>query len=115
MIESEGGQIGRFQFQAMAAGLTEILRRYRMQVPENLMLMLKVIIMVLDVGAKPIPRSISTNVPGRLSAISGAVNLSLTNSAIRPATPSSRRQTVFLTCRGTSTKCSGRSRPGRSN
>jgi ubiquinone biosynthesis protein len=52
MIESEGGQIGQLQFQGMAAGLTEILRRYRMQVPENLMLMLKVIIMVLDVGMK---------------------------------------------------------------
>jgi ubiquinone biosynthesis protein len=52
MIESEGGQIGQLQFQGMAAGLTEILRRYRMQVPENLMLMLKVIIMVLDVGVK---------------------------------------------------------------
>ena len=52
MIESEGGQIGQLQFQGMAGGLTEILRRYRMQVPENLMLMLKVIIMVLDVGVK---------------------------------------------------------------
>ncbi|MDD1713239.1 MAG: AarF/UbiB family protein [Methanoregulaceae archaeon] len=52
MIESEGGQIGQLQFQGMAAGLTEILRRYRMQVPENLMLMLKVIIMVLDIGMK---------------------------------------------------------------
>jgi ubiquinone biosynthesis protein len=52
MIESEGGQIGQLQFQGMATGLTEILRRYRMQVPENLMLMLKVIIMVLDIGMK---------------------------------------------------------------
>lgn len=56
MIESEGDQIGQLQFQGMATGLTDILRRYRMQVPENLMLMLKVIIMVLDVGVSLDPQ-----------------------------------------------------------
>jgi ubiquinone biosynthesis protein len=50
MLEAEGISIGQFNFTAMTNAFTTILREYRIQVPGNLMLMLKVIIMVLDVG-----------------------------------------------------------------
>ena len=50
MLEAEGTSIGQFNFTTMTNSFTTILREYRIQVPGNLMLMLKVIIMVLDVG-----------------------------------------------------------------
>jgi len=52
MLEAEGTVIGQYSFEGMADGLTRILRKYRIQVPMNLMLMLKVIVMVLDVGTE---------------------------------------------------------------
>lgn len=52
MLDAEGYSIGQYNFQSMADGLTRILRKYTIQVPMNLMLMLKVIVMVLDVGTK---------------------------------------------------------------
>jgi ubiquinone biosynthesis protein len=56
MLESEGTTIGTYSFTGMANGLTDILRKYKIQVPSNLMLMLKVIIMVLDVGVTLDPK-----------------------------------------------------------
>jgi ubiquinone biosynthesis protein len=50
MLESSESRIGQTSFKGMADGLTDVLRRFRIVVPTNLMLMLKVIIMVLDVG-----------------------------------------------------------------
>jgi len=50
MMEAEGTSIGQYNFTGMTNAFTTILREYRIQVPGNLMLMLKVIIMVLDVG-----------------------------------------------------------------
>ncbi len=50
LTEAEGISIGQFSFAKMAGSFTAILREYRIHVPGNLMLMLKVIIMVLDVG-----------------------------------------------------------------
>ncbi|MCQ8893713.1 MAG: AarF/UbiB family protein [Methanolinea sp.] len=50
MREAEGTTIGQYSFRGMTNAFTTILRDYRIKVPTNLMLMLKVIIMVLDVG-----------------------------------------------------------------
>jgi len=50
LLEAEGITIGQFNFSGMTNAFTTILRNYRIQVPSNLMLMLKVIVMVLDVG-----------------------------------------------------------------
>jgi ubiquinone biosynthesis protein len=50
LLEAEGTTIGQFNFSGMTNAFTTILRDYRIRVPVNLMLMLKVIIMVLDVG-----------------------------------------------------------------
>ncbi len=56
LTEAEGVSIGQFNFSDMANSFTTILREYRIQVPGNLMLMLKVIIMVLDVGVTLDPK-----------------------------------------------------------
>jgi ubiquinone biosynthesis protein len=50
MLDAEGSSIGQYSFVQMSQGLTDTLRKYHIQMPQNLMLMLKVIIMVLDVG-----------------------------------------------------------------
>ncbi|NTV00930.1 MAG: AarF/ABC1/UbiB kinase family protein, partial [Methanoregulaceae archaeon] len=50
MLDAEGASIGQYSFQEMSRGLTGTLRKYHIRMPQNLMLMLKVIIMVLDVG-----------------------------------------------------------------
>ena len=52
MILSQGAVIGEFQFREMATHFTETLRLYRLKVPMNLMLILKVLIMALDDGVK---------------------------------------------------------------
>jgi ubiquinone biosynthesis protein len=53
MIHDFGGdQVNQFNFGLMVTELTETMRRYRLRVPMNLMLLLKVIVMVLDVGVK---------------------------------------------------------------
>jgi ubiquinone biosynthesis protein len=48
--ESEG--LGHFNFQLVVNELTDSMRRHRLKVPMNLMLLLKVFIMVLDVGVR---------------------------------------------------------------
>ncbi len=50
MLDAEGEAIGQYSFTSMSEGLTETLRHYQIVMPQNLMLMLKVIVMVLDVG-----------------------------------------------------------------
>jgi ubiquinone biosynthesis protein len=50
MLDAEGASIGQYSFITMSQGLTETLRHYQIIMPQNLMLMLKVIVMVLDVG-----------------------------------------------------------------
>ena len=50
ILDAEGSSIAQFSFVQMSRGLSDTLRKYQIQVPQNLMLMLKVIIMVLDLG-----------------------------------------------------------------
>jgi ubiquinone biosynthesis protein len=56
MLDAEGGTIGEYSFKGMADGLTDTLRKYQIAMPQNLILMLKVIIMVLDVGVTLDPK-----------------------------------------------------------
>jgi ubiquinone biosynthesis protein len=50
MLDAEGASIGQYSFTSMSEALTETLRHYQIVMPQNLMLMIKVIVMVLDVG-----------------------------------------------------------------
>ncbi len=52
LLDYQDAQIGQFDFGQALIGLTDTLRRYRIRVPPSLMLMMKVIIMVLDVGTE---------------------------------------------------------------
>ena len=52
LIDAEGFTLGSNNFSAIVNDLTEVLRRYQLRVPISLMLMLKVIIMILDIGIK---------------------------------------------------------------
>lgn len=52
LINSEGFTLGNNNFSVVVDDLTEVLRRYQLRVPVSLMLMLKVIIMILDIGIK---------------------------------------------------------------
>ena len=44
--------ISRFNFALFANELAEVMRRYRIRVPTNLMLLLKVLVMILDIGIR---------------------------------------------------------------
>lgn len=50
MLDAEGATISEYSFEDMSRGLTDTLQKYRIRMPQNLILMLKVILMVLDVG-----------------------------------------------------------------
>lgn len=52
LIDAEGFTPGNNNLSAIVNDLTEVLRRYQLRVPISLMLMLKVIIMILDIGIK---------------------------------------------------------------
>jgi len=53
MIHDFGGdRVKEFNFGLVVTELTETMRRYRLKVPMNLMLLLKVIVMVLDIGVR---------------------------------------------------------------
>ncbi len=54
MMHDFGGsyEVSQFNFRLVVTELTETMRRYRLKVPMNLMLLLKVIIMVLDIGVR---------------------------------------------------------------
>lgn len=47
-----GGEVSQFNFRIVVTELTESMRRYRLKVPMNLMLLLKVFMMVLDIGVR---------------------------------------------------------------
>jgi ubiquinone biosynthesis protein len=47
-----GGEVSQFNFRLVVTELTESMRRYRLKVPMNLMLLLKVFMMVLDIGIR---------------------------------------------------------------
>ena len=47
---SGGDEVSQLNFRLVVTELTESMRRYRLKVPMNLMLLLKVFMMVLDIG-----------------------------------------------------------------
>jgi ubiquinone biosynthesis protein len=47
-----GQNISRFNFTLFVTELSEVMRRYRIKVPMNLMLLLKVLVMILDIGVR---------------------------------------------------------------
>lgn len=52
LLDSEGFTLGENNFSSIVNDLTDVLRRYQLRVPTSLMLMLKVIVMILDIGLK---------------------------------------------------------------
>ena len=54
--ECRGSLIGQFSSGQMSQELADTLRGYRIRMPQNLMLMLKVIVMVLDIGVTLDPK-----------------------------------------------------------
>lgn len=56
MLEAEGASVGQYSFINMSRGLTDTMRKNHIRMPQNLMLMLKVIIMVLDLGVTLDPK-----------------------------------------------------------
>jgi ubiquinone biosynthesis protein len=51
-----GDEVSQFNFRLVVNELTEAMRRYRLKVPMNLMLLLKVFMMVLDIGVRLDPK-----------------------------------------------------------
>jgi ubiquinone biosynthesis protein len=47
-----GYSVSRFNFAFFVAELSEVIRRYRIRVPMNLILLLKVLVMILDIGVR---------------------------------------------------------------
>jgi ubiquinone biosynthesis protein len=45
-------ELGQYNFKLILSEITEVLRRYKLQVPMNMMLMFKVIAMILDTGTR---------------------------------------------------------------
>ncbi len=56
MLNAEGASIGQYSFAQMSQELADTLRKHHIRMPQNLMLMLKVIIMVLDIGVTLDPK-----------------------------------------------------------
>jgi ubiquinone biosynthesis protein len=56
MLDAEGASIGQYSFEQMTQSLTDTLRKHHIIMPQNLMLMLKVIIMALDIGVTLDPK-----------------------------------------------------------
>jgi ubiquinone biosynthesis protein len=52
LLDSQGFSLGENKFSTVVGDLTEVLRRYQLRVPTSLMLMLKVIVMILDIGIR---------------------------------------------------------------
>lgn len=52
LLDYQEMRISRVNFTVAIRGLIDILRRYRIRVPSSLMLMMKVIVMVMDIGIK---------------------------------------------------------------
>jgi ubiquinone biosynthesis protein len=53
---SGGDDVGQLNFRLVVTELTESMRRYQLKVPMNLMLLLKVFMMVLDIGLRLDPK-----------------------------------------------------------
>ncbi len=52
LLDAESFTAASYSFGGLVGNLTDVLRRYQIRVPTNLMLMLKVLVMVLDIAAK---------------------------------------------------------------
>lgn len=52
----DGDGVSQLNFELVVTELTEAMRRYRLKVPMNLMLLLKVFVMVLDIGVRLDPK-----------------------------------------------------------
>jgi len=56
LLDSQGISLGENYFSTVVNDLTEVLRQYQLRVPTSLMLMLKVIVMILDIGVRLDPQ-----------------------------------------------------------
>jgi ubiquinone biosynthesis protein len=73
----EGDEVQQMNFGLMVTELTEIMRRYRLRVPMNLMLLLKVFVMVLDIGITLDPKfNLGKEVTPYLTKLADTDNLS---------------------------------------
>jgi ubiquinone biosynthesis protein len=72
-----GDEVGQLNFRLVVTELTEAMRRYRLKVPMNLMLLLKVFMMVLDIGIRLDPKfNFGKEVAPYLTKLADAGNLS---------------------------------------
>jgi ubiquinone biosynthesis protein len=72
-----GDEVGQLNFRLVVTELTEAMRRYRLKVPMNLMLLLKVFMMVLDIGLRLDPKfNFGKEVTPYLTKLADAGNLS---------------------------------------
>jgi ubiquinone biosynthesis protein len=72
-----GEQVGQLNFRLVVTELTEAMRRYKLKVPMNLMLLLKVFMMVLDIGVRLDPKfNFGKEVTPYLTKLADAGNLS---------------------------------------
>jgi len=72
-----GDEVGQLNFRLVVTELTEAMRRYRLKVPMNLMLLLKVFMMVLDIGLKLDPKfNFGKEVTPYLTKLADAGNIS---------------------------------------
>jgi len=72
-----GAEVHNLNFGLMVTELTETMRRYRLKVPMSLMLLLKVFVMVLDIGVRLDPKfNFSTEITPYLHKLADTDNLS---------------------------------------
>ncbi len=72
-----GTDVHSLNFGLMVNELTDTMRRYKLRVPMNLMLLLKVFVMVLDIGVRLDPKfNISTEITPYLTKLADTDNLS---------------------------------------
>jgi ubiquinone biosynthesis protein len=72
-----GDEVGHLNFRLVVSELTEAMRRYQLKVPMNLMLLLKVFMMVLDIGLRLDPKfNFGKEVTPYLTKLADAGNLS---------------------------------------
>ena len=72
-----GDEVQQFNFGLVVTELTETMRRYRLRVPMNLMLLLKVFVMVLDIGIRLDPKfNVGKEITPYLTKLADTNNLS---------------------------------------
>jgi ubiquinone biosynthesis protein len=72
-----GDEVGHLNFRLVVSELTEAMRRYQLKVPMNLMLLLKVFMMVLDIGIRLDPKfNFGKEITPYLTKLADAGNLS---------------------------------------